>query len=87
MKNCCCAPEGLEHEIAHLPQCLQSIHPRHYWLDFSKPSIQERTLPALQTAILPPPKEGPTINHVVDLMDQLHSIHCYAHQHLKLASD
>jgi hypothetical protein len=32
-------------------------------------------------------KERPTIDHVADLVDQLHNIHNYAHQHLKLASD
>jgi hypothetical protein len=34
VKNCC-APEGLEHKIAHLPHCLLGIHLQHYWLDFS----------------------------------------------------
>jgi hypothetical protein len=35
----------------------------------------------------PPDKEQPTINHAADLVDWLHNIHDYAHQHLKLASD
>jgi hypothetical protein len=35
----------------------------------------------------PPDKEWPTINHMADLVDHLHNIHNYAHQHLKLASD
>jgi hypothetical protein len=35
----------------------------------------------------PPDKEQPTIDHAANLLDHLHDIHSYAHQHLKLASD
>jgi hypothetical protein len=35
----------------------------------------------------PPNKEQPKIDHAADLVDQLHNIHDYAHQHLKLTSD
>jgi hypothetical protein len=36
----------LGREAAHLPPCLQGIHPQHYGLDPSKPSVWERTPPA-----------------------------------------
>jgi hypothetical protein len=35
----------------------------------------------------PPDKKRPTTGHAPDLMDHLHDIHHYAHQHLKPASD
>jgi hypothetical protein len=34
-----------------------------------------------------PDKENSTIDNVADLVDNLHNIHNYAHQHLKLAID
>jgi hypothetical protein len=34
-----------------------------------------------------PDKEGPTIDHVENLVDHLHNIHSYTRQNLKLASD
>jgi hypothetical protein len=33
-----------------------------------------------------PVKEQPSIDHAADLLDQLHDIHIYTHQHQKLAS-
>jgi hypothetical protein len=36
---------------------------------------------------IPPDKEQPTTDLAADLVDHLHDIHHYAHQHLKLASD
>jgi hypothetical protein len=36
---------------------------------------------------VPPDKEQPIINHVVELVNQLHNIHNYACQHLKLVTD
>jgi hypothetical protein len=35
----------------------------------------------------PPDKERPTIDYEANLVNHLHDIHSYAHQHLKLASD
>jgi hypothetical protein len=35
----------------------------------------------------PPDKEWLTIDHVADLMDRLHDIDSYTHQHPNLASD
>jgi hypothetical protein len=35
----------------------------------------------------PPDKEQSMTDYMMDIMDQLHDIHHYAHQHLKVASD
>lgn len=49
-------------------------------------SVRKRT--ALRPAVLGTPQQGrPTIDHAANLVDHLHDIHNYAHQHLKLASD
>jgi hypothetical protein len=58
--------------------------------DFTPASLvlgQELRLPCDLLFGAPTDKEGPTTNHVADLVDHLHDIHHYARQHLKLASD
>jgi hypothetical protein len=48
---------------------------------------REHQLPCELLFRAPPDKEKPTIDHVADLVDNLHNIHNYAHQHLKLVID
>jgi hypothetical protein len=48
---------------------------------------RELCLPCKLLFGAPPDKEQPTIDHTADLVDRLHNIQNYAHQHLKLAGD
>jgi hypothetical protein len=48
---------------------------------------RELRLPCSLLFGVPPNKERPTTDYAADLVDHLHDVHQYAHEHLKLASD
>jgi hypothetical protein len=74
------APEGLGREASRWPIDQQSTRPP---ARLPPAWCSGGTTPALRLL----PKEQSTTDHMADLVDQLHNLHHYTRQHLKVASD
>jgi hypothetical protein len=57
------------------------------WPQLTQCSGENPNGPVTCCLVLPPSREWPTVDHAADLVDQVHDIHNYACQHLKLTSD
>jgi hypothetical protein len=75
---------------AKLPIFLLAYRPStHDTMGLTPPNLvfrRELHLPCDLLFGAPPDMERPSINHAADLMDQLHDVHDYPRQHLKLAT-
>jgi hypothetical protein len=89
MKGRCNAPGRFGRKFTYLPPCLLGIHSRPKTPVSTVFGKEPRLLCDLLLGEPPPPpdKEQPTLDHAANLLHDLHDIHNYARQHLKLASD
>jgi hypothetical protein len=67
------------------PSMIISTHHRY---DAHQHGVLEEATSALPPAILGSPRwEQSMTNYIMDILEQLHDIHYYAHHHTKVASD
>jgi hypothetical protein len=69
----------LGREATPLPADIQNIKPRDHKRETQQHGVWEGLTPALQPAVwCPPDEKEPTIENVMDILQQLHDIHHYA---------